>query len=1642
MSGVKDKCAAFLIFLLLLVAFASPAQYANDWINFNQQYFKIPVSKDGVYKLTYSDLLNAGFPVNAVDPRFIQLYHRGQEQAIHIKGEADAVFNANDYLEFYGRRNDGTQDRILYKPSSNQPHSYYNLYSDTTAYFLTYTLSPPRGARMDSVQLVNVNNLPAEPYQYTTRLQVYTSNYSGGFTASDVTQETTFGEGEGWTGKFLRQGDVVDYVIDSVYNTVQSAGNPKIEIQLMGLDYISHTISVLVGSTFRTLSSVTFSGFSTNTIQADLNWSDVNTDGTVHVRIAAQSATTNRNQVSVNYIKVTFPQSFDVSGLQKKTFNLEVNPSGQSYVMLTNSTQGMQLWDLTDETNITRILTTSSGNSISAVVPGTSVTKTLLAFASKITPQIIPVSFRPIDPTIPNYIVITNKSLMKPASGYSDVVRSFAGYRASQAGGSYDTLVVTVDQLYNQFNFGETSPAAIYSFMKWMVEKGSPRYLFILGKGKDIVAFSPYARLPQRSGELFDFVPSAGLPGGDFAFTAGLNGTTYDPAVPTGRLPAYNATQIAAYLNKVIELEGKPLQPWAKELLHLSGGFHDAAELALFRTYVDGFKVIAEGTYLGGHVTTKSKSDVGIEKIDVEENVNKGVNLVTFFGHSSSSNTDLDIGFVTDPVLGYNNPGKYPVFLINGCNAGTIFSEQTVFSEDWILAAGKGSRNFIASTSFSFEFTTRNYTTQFYEVAFADSVYIKKGIGDIARESTKRFLANYGSNIYNNTIVQQMTLVGDPALKLFGTNLPDYAVDNGSISLVSLDDQPVTSISDSFGLKIIVKNEGAVYPKPFTVRVVRTFNDNSTKTYDSAYAPVYFSDTLLFKIRNDKTVSGFGNNLFTVVIDPSKTIKELNENNNSATLSYFIPSNGTLNLYPPRYGIVATSNVNFLFQDTNLMGAQRDFQLQLDTVNTFDSPFAIKQTISAKVLAKKSIALLSTDSTVYFWRTKPVKKIASDSSDWTVSSFIFINQSPEGWAQTKFDQLVDNSITGLLPDATSKTFDYLQTISNVDVKSIGSNSPSPYTSASIKVDGIEYNLSIQGLECRDNTINLLAFNKSSAIPYPGITFDYLDLRSCGRQPKVINSFTFSEMETGKGDDLLQYVDNISQSDSVVLFSIGDVSFSSWSSTLLTKLGDLGIADSQITSLQNGEPLIIFARKGAVPGSAKVFRSSTAPASSQDLSISKTITGKYSFAKIKSVTIGPARTWIKFVPQVIDVQNSDVFGFTIYGVALSGEETVIASDLTGTMDLTFVDASVFPQLRIELNMSDNVNLSPVYLNKWFVCFESVADGLLYYDGATDAQTVQEGQNFVGQYGFVNISNKPFYDSLRVNASMSSLIKGESTSQFRIKAPAPGDTTKFPVTFKTVGRAGVNDISVFVNPKIQPEQHYENNVIELAQYLNVLADHFPPIVDVTVDGRYLQNGDYVSPSPKIKVKLHDDNKFYFVTDTSKLNVLLSYPCSSTPCPFTRINFDRSDVQWSPASTARDFEFLFSPMALPEGTYVLQVAASDASGNRNGTAPYEISFQVKNETTLVLNAVYPNPSSGTFTFNFVLSGNVLPDEFSLQIFSPEGKLLQDYSKEDVGRFIIGINDLTWQAQTSSGILLYSLKMSSNGKSVTQHGKLALIR
>lgn len=1638
----------FRLLIILFTPLLGFSQYSNDWIKQGQTYYRIPIARKGVYKLTFSDLQSAGVPVSAIDPRRVQIFHRGQEQAIFVQGQADAILDPGDFIEFYGVGNDGTLDKDIYKPVSAQPHNYYNLYSDTTAYFLTWQQSAVQGKRITNFSEINVTSIPKEVYHKEGRLLINKNEYSGGNRLSDVIQFTHFDEGEGWTGTAIRQGQSIEYSLDGISQTVLTAGDPQLEILLVGRDQIPHSAEIFVGpnsSSLRLLDLHSFDGYAAEKLSYTLNWSDIGADGRTTIRFSASPAITNRLQFSASYIRIGFPQNFDAAGVTEKNYNLSSNPSGKSYLELENAVANLRLWDVTDPATIVSIGTTSAGSTLKAIVPDTQVPRSLYAFNTTLTPAIKPVSFRLIDPVQAGFVIISNKLLMQPAPGYPDPVKAYAAYRASEEGGSFDTLVVSIDQLYNQFNYGETSPRAIYEFMRYLVEEGSPRYLFLVGKGRDVS--SGFHRLVNPAPTVLkDLVPTAGSPAADMTFTAGLGGTTYEPAVPTGRLSASTPLQVAAYLNKIKEVESSAVPSWQKEGLNLSGGIKPE-ELVTFRSYVDGFKTIAENPYWGANVSTIAKRDPNpVELINISDKVNAGVNLITFFGHSSPSTIDIDIGYVSDPTMGYNNPGKYPTFLINGCNAGNFFSGTTSFGEDWILTANKGARNFIAHSSFGFVYSLKYYSDLFYQVGFADSVFVKKGIGDVQKEVARQYMEAAPATMANITQVQQMVLLGDPAVRLFNFGKPDYEISSASLSLASFDNKPVTATSDSFAVKIILKNLGLAKTVPVKIELTRELSDGSSVVYDSLFSPILNTDTLVFKIYKQGNTGG-GNNKFTVIIDPENKIDELQENNNEASFNAFIPSNAILNLFPAAYAIVNQQNVKLVWQSTDLLSATRDFDIQIDTASSFNSSYLLSQTVSGKVFASIQINLINEDSVVYFWRTRFKAPQPGESSEWSTSTFSYILGSPEGWAQIRLDQLTENFYSSLIPPGAGVPFSFEETSTSVSITTFGSDNPSPITDVSVKINNSEYNLATQGQPCRNNTLNLIAFNKTTAIPYAGLPFNFQDPRTCGREPQLINSFLVSELETGLNDDLAAFVNAVGVSDSVVLFSIGNHDYASWSANIKSKLGELGIGLTDLDQLQAGEPVIIFGRKGAIPGTAKITSALLSPASEQVITVNGSITGRNTEGFMKSVLIGPAAEWKQFVSKA-HLESTDQITFSIYGVSLEGNEIFIADAVGSNYDLSSISVLDYPYLRVSFTTKDEVNLTPAQWKNWAVLYEPVAEGILLLKSPESSLTVQEGQTWNSTFGFTNISSRNFSSQLQVDLEIvNKQTQNREQQNFMIEAPAPGDTTFFDITSSTLGKVGKNDVNVFVNKRVLAETYYDNNFIVLPDYLNVLADKIPPTMEVTFDNRALRNGDYVSPTPEIIISMVDESLFRFKSDTLGVTLLLSYPCGSYPCPFKRIPLSGSDVKWYAATVDSNFRIEFTPQ-LGDGDYVFSAQVADASGNLSGATPYEISFTVKSEPSLSLASVFPNPSTRDFFFSFILTGNELPDEFLLEIFTTQGQRLRTFTSDNIQQFNIGTNQLLWDGREATGaylprgVYVYRMRVKTPSKETSTQGKLVLMR
>src|SRR5665213_656550 len=139
--------------------------YGNEWINFSsngplscKQYYKIQVYNEGIYRISYSTLTTAGVPVGNIASQNYQIFYQGKEQAIYVSNNSTAPLGINDFIEFYGKANDGKLDIGMYKndatglPDTNSiPNSRYSLFTDTAIYYLTWRTDNINGIRLQPI---------------------------------------------------------------------------------------------------------------------------------------------------------------------------------------------------------------------------------------------------------------------------------------------------------------------------------------------------------------------------------------------------------------------------------------------------------------------------------------------------------------------------------------------------------------------------------------------------------------------------------------------------------------------------------------------------------------------------------------------------------------------------------------------------------------------------------------------------------------------------------------------------------------------------------------------------------------------------------------------------------------------------------------------------------------------------------------------------------------------------------------------------------------------------------------------------------------------------------------------------------------------------------------------------------------------------------------------------------------------------------------------------------------------------------------------------------------------------------------------------------------------------------------------------
>ena len=1646
--------------------------YGNEWISFAsnnpyslQQYFKISVWKNGIYRITQNDLLAANVPLPAIDPRRIQIFHKGKEQYIFVSGESDGVFDSGDYIEFYGKANDGWFDTPLYEVDTMHVNRRFSLFNDTAAFFLTWNpFAPIFGKRMiQETDTTFIGYTPA-PYVYKEVAELFTSKYHRGYQDQNGLASTYYTGAEGYSG--------VDFVVPS------NGGNPTSQNAMLNTPNV-YTNAGPSATIQTAVLGANFDGTYHN-YEIHLNGSSIKSDNFLaydyrrhNIAISAGMLNNNNNSISVvpllggpanrlsvPYISLIYPHTNSFTG-ESGAIHISTESGLGNKTMLqfsnynsNNST--VRYYAFSGDT--VRRVSIATSNGLQMLVPtwGFKTEGLLTADAYTLNNTDFKIAAVTIDAGNPgkfinygftanqgDYLIISHKQLWTEAQQYKT-------YRQTVAGGSHTVLLTDVQHLYDQFAYGiNKHPSSIRNFCKYLYDKQSdkPANLFIIGKS--------ITSSNARSGSSFNLnlIPTMGEPPSDLTFTTKFDQNGDRFAIPTGRLAARVPSDVSLYLAKMQEYEMQPDSAWKKNVVHFCGG-NTAQQVDQICGYLDEFAGIISDTCFGASVTTYRKASAdpisNVSNLELKQLLKNGVSLMTFFAHAAGSTFDISI----DAPSTWNNQGKYPLVLANSCYIGDIHTPQLLASEQFVLSPASGSIGFIAMPNQGYIGALYFYSSQFYKNV--TSFDYGKNIGTVMQHVVDTLYDWYPTDFYLRSANLGMTLHGDPALKLNYFDKPDLAVSSNDVSFTPVN---VTTANDTFSINIAIHNYAKAVGSSFTLEIKRVFPNGQDTTILVPVNPIYSIDTVRVTFNTDLQ-RGPGLNTFYINADSYDQIDELNELNNRTVASLLIQSGDINPVYPYQYSIVPQSNITLKASTANPFASLNTYVFQLDTNDTFLNPIAQGTISQSGGVVKWNIPFSVDSQKVYFWRVAD-NRVFTDTINykWHESSFIHI-PGKSGWSQAHFHQYKNNSYTNIIYNKPQREFEFVSTKSILTVKtSVNSFQVNELPEYFIDNAQIDYgvcsgNPSIHVIVI--DSVNLqpweIRYIDSTSVPYDTINPTHYwnnsnDLR-CLNRNRPDKFFIYNTNDPNQMAGLENMLNDIPDGNYVALYSVFKPQYSQLPSSLKSAMSAAGAIN--INSISDSIAYIFFYKKGDPSTAHEEFGSPSQPY----ISLIDSMGGNWYKGFIQSELIGPAQKWNSLhwnYSSTEPAPSKDKFILQLMGVRKNGiADTLIPNLATPLFDLynidQLIDPSIYPYVRFSGYIEDDSLRSPAQLQKWQVMFDEVPElavnPSLYFKINND--TLDEGDQVSFDVAIENIGLMPA-DSVLVDQ----YVYDQSFNRLSVNSPRykplqPGDTLVTNAEFNTRYRTGLNSFWIEANPNNdQAEQFHFNNFANVNFFVN--KDITNPLLDVTFDGVRILNGDLVSAKPHILMQLHDENKFIALNDTNKWRVFISHPSGTK----TKLSFDQIScgsetkevMKWCPAQLPKNsFKIEYQPDLLEDGLYELEVEASDESDNLSGKSNYKVQFEVLNKSTITDVINYPNPFSTATRFVFTLTGSELPDYMKIQIITVTGRIVREITQSELGPIHIGrnISEYAWDGkdqfgdQLANGLYLYRVVTSINGSDI----------
>jgi hypothetical protein len=786
--------------LLPLLSF-SQRTYTNNSVLATGDWYKLSVNKAGIYKIDLPFLQRLGLRGSSFPSASIRVFGNSismlpeacsgpvtddlRENAILMVDGGDGLFSGNDYFLFYSPgphqwKKDSVNHRFIHEK---------NLYTESSYYFLSIGTAGKR-----------VNQAAAFP-NFNTSITSFDERY-----AYELDTINFLGSGKQWFGEEFASGPGKQTV------RIYTPGITGLNNSAPGY-LIANCAARSVGSS----SSFIFRVNSSPALQLD-----VPATTSIATDLFAKTATGGSNVIwngGSPTIQIEFiPGSFNAQGwldwfelfgrrgvamngigqLLFRDWNSVANGSIGRFIIA--NAPKTRVWEVTDPREPIQMQTSTSGSTIT-FINDCSVLREYVAFNSD--SAYVPQPIGRVEnqnlhqPSNPDMIIITTAPFLSEANRVATHHFQKDHYRS---------VVVTAEQVFNEFSSGTPDPTAIRDYAKMFYDRAGgdttkrPKYLLLFGDAsfdyKDrltgntnlVPAYESLNSLDPlstyTSDDFFGFLKD----GDDINNGAILN--LLDIGV--GRIPAKSNAEAKAYVDKIVQYTSPgSFGSWRNDVTFVADDedfnlhLHDAEVISgaaknanpVFnhdKIYLDAFPQSAEAGGARYPAATHA----------VEEDIYKGTLLFNYTGHGGFRRLAEEVILDPEVINRLNNPNKLPLFVTATCDFAP-YDDPRIHSigEDVLLREKTGAIALMTTTRLVFAFSNRVMNVNYLQTAFArktDGSYPTLGE---AIKLTKNYTYRTFADIANN---RKFTLLGDPALTIAFPQL--------NVSTTSVNGNPVTTV--------------------------------------------------------------------------------------------------------------------------------------------------------------------------------------------------------------------------------------------------------------------------------------------------------------------------------------------------------------------------------------------------------------------------------------------------------------------------------------------------------------------------------------------------------------------------------------------------------------------------------------------------------------------------------------------------------------------------------------------------------------------------------------------------------------------------------------------------------------------------------